>query len=261
VFTRFQNCTPTGATEDQTFGFGKAWSALVTQYCRLGITNKTDLLPALSGLAQHVEYLNPGQYIAGLWERDISFLLGWKVRQYAFKRQFADLNYPTFSWISAPAGIYWPYNEPVIPKCVLVSATCHAATENPYGHIIDCSIRIQGHLLPGSRFFALSLSPRHESHFEWYRYRLIFTLDNKPIPEQRSYPLLHSDWDFLAVLGLFHTKQEPPQKMKEEAIYRVVGLMLRRNQKDGTYSRLGIVEGIPMSWFEEFATKEVVTLV
>jgi hypothetical protein len=57
--------------------FGFHWSIVVEEYSALALSHQTDKLPALAGLAQHMERFNPGHYIAGLWEKDIVYMLGW----------------------------------------------------------------------------------------------------------------------------------------------------------------------------------------
>lgn len=47
-------------------GFGRAWVSVVRSYSRLHLTYQSDLLPALSGIAQRTLSLRPGMYIAGI---------------------------------------------------------------------------------------------------------------------------------------------------------------------------------------------------
>ncbi|KAH7067938.1 hypothetical protein FB567DRAFT_253290 [Paraphoma chrysanthemicola] len=89
-------CFKSSAMEDTTIG--KVWAAIVEDYCRLGITYASDTLPALSGLAQRLEVLEPGRYIAGLWETDLAFLLNWSPQtEYGTIFPRAEINGPIFS--------------------------------------------------------------------------------------------------------------------------------------------------------------------
>lgn len=86
--------------------FGQYWTGLVEAYVGLKLTNRTDLLPALSGIAKYVQDMNShtGRYVSGLWERDIVLQLSWRrnfaLPDFEFK---ADeiLHSPTFSWTAA----------------------------------------------------------------------------------------------------------------------------------------------------------------
>jgi hypothetical protein len=57
--------------------FGRSWALIIREYKSLALTYQTDILPALSGVARSLEHLDLGRYIAGFWEYDIIFQLGW----------------------------------------------------------------------------------------------------------------------------------------------------------------------------------------
>ena len=110
---------PKRPVNDQSFAFGKAWAAVIEEYSNLGITHDTDILPALSGLAQHVEGHNPGQYIAGLWERDISYQLSWyRWNNPQGRNSSRCMDSPTFSWVAAEHTLVCR-TAPLVNLCAL----------------------------------------------------------------------------------------------------------------------------------------------
>ncbi|KAK3668822.1 hypothetical protein LTR22_000302 [Elasticomyces elasticus] len=81
------------------------WYDLVQQYSRKALTKNTDALPALSGLAQcWAGHGDLGEYVAGLWRRDLLAGLLWKCTDYSTSdgRSTAYLA-PSWSWACAPA--------------------------------------------------------------------------------------------------------------------------------------------------------------
>lgn len=65
------------APEGKTKLTGKLWSNLVTQYSERNITVDSDRLLAISGVAQHIQYLTDDEYLAGLWRSNLLFNLLW----------------------------------------------------------------------------------------------------------------------------------------------------------------------------------------
>ncbi|KAF1829228.1 HET-domain-containing protein, partial [Decorospora gaudefroyi] len=57
--------------------FGELWGLVIQVYSCLSLTCKEDILPALSGVAHGLAHLFKGKYLAGLWELDIAYQLGW----------------------------------------------------------------------------------------------------------------------------------------------------------------------------------------
>lgn len=55
------------------------WRMLSKDYCRTQLTNKTDRLAALAGLAQEMHLFTNDEYIAGLWKRDLPYALCWRL--------------------------------------------------------------------------------------------------------------------------------------------------------------------------------------
>jgi hypothetical protein len=57
--------------------FARLWNNLIKEYTEMGITHRSDLLPALGGIARSLSPIAPGTYLAGLWEKGLAFQLTW----------------------------------------------------------------------------------------------------------------------------------------------------------------------------------------
>ena len=80
------------------YGFLKEWSDLVDEYSGLALTNKTDKLSGIEGLAR-VASLVFGEYFSGLWEQNLSGGLLWVPEKRPMK--LIDRNCaPSWSWAS-----------------------------------------------------------------------------------------------------------------------------------------------------------------
>jgi hypothetical protein len=53
------------------------WLRIVTQYSMLNLTQRTDILPALSGIAMSYAQHMPTGYLAGIWKDDLARGLLW----------------------------------------------------------------------------------------------------------------------------------------------------------------------------------------
>ncbi|KAF2127844.1 HET-domain-containing protein, partial [Dothidotthia symphoricarpi CBS 119687] len=57
--------------------FSREWANIVSDYSKRHLTYANDVLPALSGIARRTLSIQPGKYIAGMWEKGIAFQLSW----------------------------------------------------------------------------------------------------------------------------------------------------------------------------------------
>jgi hypothetical protein len=81
------------------------WQLMLTTYSRLDITEPSDRLPALSGLAKKMQAAGAGNYLAGLWENNLLRDLLWSVNPYAGPTRRADpWQSPSWSWAGLQLG-------------------------------------------------------------------------------------------------------------------------------------------------------------
>lgn len=59
-------------------GVYKIWTRIVEKYSKCGLTNSSDKLVALSGLAKRVSTIDDDRYVAGMWQRYLPMQLFWR---------------------------------------------------------------------------------------------------------------------------------------------------------------------------------------
>lgn len=94
--------------EQQTFSPSDAaayWWSHIYQYTRCQLSDPTDKLPAIQGLATRMALeLRLGSYIAGMWEKSLIFDLGWWTSPRGTRP--AAWRAPTWSWASINGKVY-----------------------------------------------------------------------------------------------------------------------------------------------------------
>ncbi|KAI0189448.1 heterokaryon incompatibility protein-domain-containing protein [Astrocystis sublimbata] len=154
------------------------WPDIVTEYSACDLSQPTDRLVALSGLAsvkerrylKHVPVESPiPRYLAGLWRDHLTYQLSWFVgeelliagetnrRKYASRaeptrRRPKPQEYlaPSWSWASVMDPVHYLWFGDAIgePLFELLSAHLPLASANPYGSVQEgCYLRINGTLL------------------------------------------------------------------------------------------------------------------
>jgi hypothetical protein len=238
--------------------FGYIWTRIVNDYSELTLMYKADILPALSGLAHEALQHNPGKYLAGLWERDIAFQLGWRRAPYIYVENSKPDEEPTstqrvmslgpsFSWISSAGPVdFQIYSKSflrfIVPICALESSDIKHATEDPCGQVLTgCSIRLKGRFANISEFRSKDDRP------------LIF-LDYSSAYAWAS----ETSEDTTILFGLY----EHPDLLDDTgAPESVVGLLLQRKEHTTEYVRVGVVEFVTVSQFYEVAREGTFTIV
>jgi hypothetical protein len=249
--------------------FASAWNKLLMIYGHLNITEPTDTLPALSGVARYVEHLRPGQYIAGMWEKDIALQLAWYLlpeNSSAYsgvgKKTHArsGLKGPSFSWISAPRMFSLSVSELKHKAlCAFVATTQTLATANPYGHVLDCSITLRGRTIQADKFSAqmkqagkvdawpTALMDDPACVFD----ELLLNANGNISGEDE---LLNRP--YIAFFELFQTKIS-----YWDENYVATALILQRRVGETKHKRIGLALNIDPTWFIEDGVKENVTII
>ncbi|KAF2877163.1 heterokaryon incompatibility protein-domain-containing protein, partial [Massariosphaeria phaeospora] len=80
------------------------WNEIVRRYTSRSLTNPTDVLPALSGLADEFQRATGDEYIAGMWKTDMVRSLAWSRHTLAKNAKEGGQNNvylaPSWSWAS-----------------------------------------------------------------------------------------------------------------------------------------------------------------
>ncbi|KAE8338257.1 hypothetical protein BDV24DRAFT_176846 [Aspergillus arachidicola] len=120
----------------------EVWRDVVRVYSGADLTVPTDRLAALSSMAQRMPRQIFGDYLAGLWPKNLIQELIWrhdhkrKGRFFRYKQYVA----PTFLWASIYGGsidIDWRFDGSMEPKASLLDAGTVPATDDPMGPILE----------------------------------------------------------------------------------------------------------------------------
>ncbi|KAL6704544.1 hypothetical protein ACN47E_008173 [Coniothyrium glycines] len=258
------------ACESGTIGdleFAGLWNNLTKEYSEMGITHRTDLLPALGGIARSLAPISPGRYLAGLWEKGLAFQLTWYCDDFDMDTtpiQVETLPRPTWSWISSPEKI-WPENHYKSPRdkmnalCSLVSSHVQLLRDDPFGEIQSISLTLKGPVVSGPNilhFFAQVAAER--------TFFLEFSIDAKnkfkaPKMRPETFKQLHAltDWATVKCLGLYTFES----RIQGRDVNFVDGLLLQRVPNSSAYARIGIATQMPWALFQKHVSEDVVTVV
>ena len=247
--------------------FAGLWNNLIKEYTEMGITHRSDLLPALGGIARSLSPIAPGSYLAGLWEKGLTFQLTWYCDDFDMDTtpiRLESLRRPTWSWISSPAQI-WPENLYNSPKdnlqslTSLVTSNVEPLRNDPYGEIKSVSIDLKGPVASGPD--VMTLFEKVAAERELF---LTFNIDAKnkfraARMRPETWEQLHAitDWRYVVCLALYTYET----RYRGQNIGLMDGLLLRRLRGDSSYVRIGTVTWMPWELFDGFAAEAVVTIV
>ena len=201
------------------------WMALVIAFSHAHLSNETDVLPALAGLASAFSKKDLGIYCAGLWEASLPVALCWCTSQ-ADSREatyFRPTKFvaPTWSWASVRGAIRFDALDCVDsdldnfkPVAFVRSITCEATNQDEFGYVQPGSrlnIMAPGCVLPPESITATTVSGFERAKFK------VDTLKDIPLEQE-------------CFIALIFTK-EPDDSQ---------ALVLVANA-DGTYRRCGLI--------------------
>jgi hypothetical protein len=245
--------------------FAWEWMVLASDYSKMNLTYGDDSLPALSGLASCMEHLKPGKYIAGLWQHDIVYQLGWcvesgpDIRRWTFPEN-VDLVGPTFSWSSHVRPVGKGYSRNTRDISTLESFQIDLATPNPYGKVRHASLCLCGPVVPGEdviSWFKTSELTRDTAHVyldSGLDLKVPFIYRNRT--NDAHYEDLENEipWKSIICLGLYECGNWQPTQLD---------VLLLQPNKTGTgeYVRIGLVREVWKFWFYENAVARTITVV
>jgi hypothetical protein len=124
------------------------WSDVVQEFSRRKLTNPTDRLPAIAGLASRLQSSTLGGYHAGLWEHSLPTSLLWEAEFPIRMPEAYTPAYigPTWSWVLSPTKISFTHHR-LIDLAKIVQVCTHLESSEKYGPIRAAWIRINGLLL------------------------------------------------------------------------------------------------------------------
>jgi hypothetical protein len=126
------------------------WQLLVQDYSNRKLKERTDRLPAFAAMAKAFGFflgLQPGQYLAGLWEFDICMQLKWRKGRGVSGNTRPDEHFkPTWSWASFDRPVL--FSHPRLPQDVdtLKFVDCNISRTSPYGKVDFAELNVMGFL-------------------------------------------------------------------------------------------------------------------
>ncbi|KAI8966414.1 hypothetical protein F5Y11DRAFT_365229, partial [Daldinia sp. FL1419] len=94
------------------------WIDIVEQYSECTLTNQTDRLPAIAGIAKFFKDITGEEYLAGMWESRPDRMLSWRVFS-PQKIESPEYRAPSWSWISTEGRLIFaeiPFRKADSPK-------------------------------------------------------------------------------------------------------------------------------------------------
>lgn len=134
--------------DPEALGWGQfTWNSILTEYTSRGITNLSDKLPALAGLAKRyaLSGMYRRHYLAGLWAEHLPFALLWTLRD-NLTTDKRNIESPSWSWASVNEQvIFREYYNVFLDTCV-VSYSCRYDPPGSYSTVLDAWIHLEGPL-------------------------------------------------------------------------------------------------------------------
>ncbi len=252
----------------------RIWKTIVELYPQLSITQETDRLPAMSGIATRFASIIQGPYLAGIWEESIPVGLTWLTDQQASRRRRDILGVPSWSWISLQVSGGMPpvslgeqfYDGSFTPdlRFKLIKFDNTPATRNPFGPLLNTSITIEGacvkvlyHFDPTNFYFPYWIQIDDEEH---PFYTDCSKPDDSPASTTTPGEIAEGDQLLCLLLGAKGKRIEPEHMLGNDDGLQDMALVLKQND-DGGYRRVGFyVDYLRKKWFAGSVAIERVVL-
>jgi hypothetical protein len=100
------------------------WETIRDDYFGRNLSKKSDMLPAMAGLAKRFQSLRKhSTYLAGLWSHNIAEGLSWTVLDFD-EETMANDGVPSWSWASITYGVGYIYANPIATYAELIDYHC-----------------------------------------------------------------------------------------------------------------------------------------
>lgn len=159
IIARESELVSTSRRTEKTNGLGNesdphsmndVWRKTVREYVGLDITYESDRLPALSGLAKHIQQTyTRGRYLAGLWEDSLLEDLMWWVREEDTHKTSRPKQWraPSWTWASLEGSIQHRILPIKTAHCTIVGVHVVNAGVDSTGAVSSGSITLLGTLV------------------------------------------------------------------------------------------------------------------
>ncbi|KAF1849659.1 HET-domain-containing protein [Cucurbitaria berberidis CBS 394.84] len=146
----------------------KIWYEVVNDAAARGLTEPSDILPALSGLAHHFQEHGAGPYLAGLWRNDLPRGLLWRTCDARNSSRASPYRAPSWSWVSIQGesamyegSVFDYHSELKHVYANVLEAECHTEAEDPCGAVYSGRMKVSA---PVSEMTATTSIQTQESH-------------------------------------------------------------------------------------------------
>lgn len=135
---------------EETFGIHELWLGLLSHYSTLNISYDTDLLPALSGLANLWQSRGAGKYLAGFWEDYILESIIWVTTGGGLiqrAREYRAPSWSPFSLEDADNRTHIPFHywgKLTTRHAMVVDTGVEAAGADPTGGVRSAFLQLRG---------------------------------------------------------------------------------------------------------------------
>ena len=129
----------------------KLWNELLTTYCGCGMTEPSDKLVALAGIATRVHATLKSRYLAGLWQEYLMDDLLWQIEDIRNPvSRPVRFRAPSWSWASVDGALIAGGQSAISlnarMSCSVLDAPVELASPNPFGSVKSASMGIQAKL-------------------------------------------------------------------------------------------------------------------
>jgi hypothetical protein len=211
------------------------WTSIVEEYSSCHLTNATDKLVAISGIARHIQQYNHDQYVAGMWRKDLARHLCWRTSRPRSRSAITSYIAPTWSWASSNGPIYQmlpiePDKTEEATYCITVlDVELENTGHDVFGGLVSGTLHLMCNVLLR---VDVKLNPGH--HFN---NTMVFAGNKKEINtdiyfddlQGRSGVEIH-DLTAMPVISCWH-----------HGSHKIIGILLKRSsEQPGTYERIGL---------------------
>ncbi len=231
----------------------KHWPVVVERYSQRSLTNPSDRLPAISGIATDFSEFTDGRYLAGLWEKKIIHGLMWHQNNQVKSNSWPPVGperekqglrsslrpyiAPSWSWAAADGAIQYPKIKGKRSECleVLGCDVTPAVPEKPFGEVIGGSLQIRAPLRKVDHTWFTVSSTGYNETYPDMNSRLAYILDRELDPWDYN---LHFFW----LLELFRYDGKFVGNK-----YNSQGLVLEK-VRDKVFKRVGVYKRADRGW-------------
>jgi len=123
------------------------WLELLRNYTDRQLTRYSDQLPALSGIAAHLNAKVKDTYLAGLWSKSIIRGLHWTPTDSSTVKLSQPS--PSFSWCSIIGSVRWNLAPETVSRTTLIEAHCQPSGLDAFGQVSWGYLRLRGRVIHG----------------------------------------------------------------------------------------------------------------